>query len=76
MRSILSCFMHKVRTARAGRQHSLAGLDHHTLRDLGLRRTDLLALGDLYGARMNAACCRARDLALCLLHGRGTGCSC
>jgi hypothetical protein len=73
--SILSCLVHIA--ARSGRSpQRLAELNDHTLRDIGLRRTDLYALRNLHGARMKAACCRVRALALRLLAGRWPACSC
>ena len=77
MPSILSCLIHIARAARARRSpQRLADLDDHTLRDIGLRRTDLYAVGRLQGARIKAACCRVRDVALWLLAGRRPACSC
>ena len=70
MPSILLCLIHMARTARAGRRpHRLAELDDHTLRDIGLRRTDLYAIGDLHASRIKAACCRLGDVAFRLLAG-------
>ncbi len=50
--------------------HRLAVVGDHLLRDLGLRRTDLYALPHLHAARLTAACCRLRDVALSFLPGR------
>jgi uncharacterized protein YjiS (DUF1127 family) len=41
----------------------LASLDDHTLRDLGLRRTDLHALKDLHRSRLRTPCCPLADVA-------------
>ncbi len=68
MPSLLSALACAARSARTSvPAHRLAGLDDHLLRDLGLRRTDLYALAASHGARIKAACCRVRDLALRLL---------
>jgi hypothetical protein len=71
MPSLLSALACAARSARTSvPAHRLAGLDDHLLRDLGLRRTDLYALPHLQSARVNAACCRLRDVAFRLLSGR------
>jgi hypothetical protein len=75
MLATLSCLIHMAKTASAGRSvHQLAELDDHTLRDIGLRRTDLYALRDLHASRIKAACCRLRDLAFRLAGGRTPSC--
>ena len=63
-----------IRTAKAGLArrylNQLAALDDHTLRDIGLRRTDLYELEN----PRRSACCPLRDVA-CFL-GRPTPASC
>ena len=59
-----------VRAARSrGPVHRLAEMDDHILGDLGLRRTDLYALGELHRFRIHAACCQLRDLAFRVFKG-------
>ena len=70
MPALLSCLTYLARTAFARRSpHRLVELDDHILRDIGLRRTDLYAFGDLHASRIKAACCRVRDMAYRLLAG-------
>jgi Domain of unknown function (DUF1127) len=71
MSSTLSCIARFTRAALArGPAHRLASLDDHTLRDIGLRRTDLYAFADVHRSRIEAACCRMRDVVPCILAGR------
>jgi hypothetical protein len=71
MPSILSCIARLATAALArGPAHRLASLDDHTLRDIGLRRTDLYAFADVHRSRIKAACCRMRDVVPCILAGR------
>jgi hypothetical protein len=71
MPSILSCIARLATAALArGPAHRLASLDDHTLRDIGLRRTDLYAFADVHRSRIEAACCRMRDLVPGALAGR------
>lgn len=76
MPSFFSGLACAARAVRSGRAHRLAGLDDHLLRDLGVHRTDLYVLPLLHTARMKAACCRLRDVALSLLAGRRSGPCC
>jgi uncharacterized protein YjiS (DUF1127 family) len=64
MPSLLSVLAYAARSAQSVPAHRLAGLDDHLLSDLGLRRTDLYALPHLQKARIKAACCRLRDVAI------------
>ena len=64
MPSILSCIarLREAALAPAARPPARQ-LDDHTLRDIGLRRTDLYAFADVHRSRASkAACCRMRDL--------------
>jgi Domain of unknown function (DUF1127) len=71
MPSVLSCVARLAKAALArGPAHRLANLDDHTLRDIGLRRTDLYAFADMHRSRIEAACCRMRDLVPRVLAGR------
>ncbi len=73
--ALLSSVACALRAARSrGPVHRLAEIDDHILRDLGLRRTDLYALSDLHRSRIQAACCRLRDVAFRVLKGHQPSC--
>jgi hypothetical protein len=75
MPSLLSALACAAKATRSGvSARRLADLDDHLLHDLGLRRTDLYALPHLHAARLKAACCRLRDVALSLLPRRRPSC--
>jgi uncharacterized protein YjiS (DUF1127 family) len=74
MRSLVSALTRLISATVTRRSiRRLAALDDHMLRDLGLLRTDLYALGGLHRSRLRAACCILGDVGR-LLGGRTAAC--